>query len=72
VALIGNAKDEIRIIIFFKSFGVKKINQLVVTGNKLTNNFVHFITSSHGLDVACEPPVGPCCHWSYRDELKGD
>jgi hypothetical protein len=33
VALVRKAADEIRIAIFFKSFGVKKVNELV-TSNK--------------------------------------
>jgi hypothetical protein len=34
--------DEIRMPIF-KTFGVKKITELVVTSNKLTNNFPRFV-----------------------------
>jgi hypothetical protein len=34
VVLVFKATDEIRIMIFFKSLGVKKINELVVTRNK--------------------------------------
>jgi hypothetical protein len=36
VALVHKTVDEIRIMIFFKSFGEKKTNELVSTGNKLT------------------------------------
>jgi hypothetical protein len=56
VALVLKAADEIRITICFKSFGVKKINELVATSNKLTNNFAGLITSGLGLDVARGPP----------------
>jgi hypothetical protein len=54
--LVRKAADEIRITIF-NSFGVNKINELVVTGNRLTNNFAGLITSGLGLDVARGPPV---------------
>jgi hypothetical protein len=37
VALVRKAADEIKITIFFKSLGVKKINELVVPTNKLKN-----------------------------------
>jgi hypothetical protein len=53
------AADEIRFACFYKYFDVKKINELVVTGNKLINNFSFVATSCHGLDVARRPPVGP-------------
>jgi hypothetical protein len=56
VTLVRKAADEIRITIFFESFGVKKINELVVTSNKLTNNFAVLVTSVLG------PRVGP--RWS--------
>jgi hypothetical protein len=59
VALVRKAADEIRITIFFKSFAVRKINELAVTSNKLTNNFAGLITSGLGPDVARGPPVGP-------------
>jgi hypothetical protein len=42
---------------FIKFFGVKKINELVVTGEKLTNNTAGMVTSVIGPDVACGPPV---------------
>jgi hypothetical protein len=62
VALVGAAADEIRITnCFFRSFRVKKVNELVVSNNKLTNNFMVLVTTGLGLDVACRPPVGP--HW---------
>jgi hypothetical protein len=57
VALVQKAADEIRITISFKSFGVKKINELVVTSNKLTNNFASLVTNGLGPDVARGPPV---------------
>jgi hypothetical protein len=40
-----------------ESFRVKEINYLVVTGNKLANNFAGLIAS--GPDVAFWPPPGP-------------
>jgi hypothetical protein len=40
--------EEMRIITFFKSFGAKEINTLVVTSNKLTNNFAGLVTSGLG------------------------
>jgi hypothetical protein len=61
VALVRRAADEIIITNFFKSFGVKKINELVTTSNKLTNNFSGLVTSGLGMDVARGPPVGSRC-----------
>jgi hypothetical protein len=55
VALVRKAADE-TITIFFKSFGVIKINELVVISNKLTNNFAGLVTSGFGSDVARGPP----------------
>jgi hypothetical protein len=55
VALARNAADEIRITIFLKSFGVKKINQLVATLTR-KNNFAGMVTSGLGLDMARGPP----------------
>jgi hypothetical protein len=46
-----------RTTIFFRSFDVNKINNLVITSNKL-NNLWAMVTSGVGLDVACRPPVG--------------
>jgi hypothetical protein len=60
VALVRKAAYEIRIT-FSRFFGENKINELVVTSNKLTNNFTSLVTSSLGLDVALGPPVGPLC-----------
>jgi hypothetical protein len=63
VALVlRKAADEIRIVIFFyKSFRVNKLNELVVTSNKLTNNFAGLVTSYLGSDMARGPPVGSHC-----------
>jgi hypothetical protein len=36
----------------FKYFGVKKINEIVVTSNKLRNNVAKLVTSGLGPDVA--------------------
>jgi hypothetical protein len=52
VALVHKAADEIRITIFLKSFGTKKINELTVTRNKLITNFAGLVTSDVGPDVA--------------------
>jgi hypothetical protein len=57
-ALVRKTTDEVRITNFFKSFGVEKINELVVTSYKLTNNFAGLITNGLGPDVARGPPVG--------------
>jgi hypothetical protein len=60
VALAHKEADEIRIaIFFFKSFGVKNTNELVVTSNKLTNTSVGLVTSGLEPDVARGPPVTP-------------
>jgi hypothetical protein len=50
-ALVRKAADEIRFTAFFRSFGTKKVKDLVVTGNKLTNDFAGLVTSRG-------PPVG--------------
>jgi hypothetical protein len=55
VVLVRKAADEIRITIYFKSFGVKKINELVVSGKKLADNFAGLVTSGLGLDVTRGP-----------------
>jgi hypothetical protein len=59
VALVRKAANEIRISIFFKLLGEMKINELVVTSNKLTNNFAGLVTSGLRPDVALGPPVLP-------------
>jgi hypothetical protein len=60
VALVRKAADEIRITISFSNFSeIKKINELVVTSNKLTNNFAGQLTSGLLSDVARGPPVSP-------------
>jgi hypothetical protein len=58
MALIRKAADEIRITISFKSFGMKEINELVVTSKKLTNNRAGLFTSGLGPDVA--PRAASC------------
>jgi hypothetical protein len=56
MVLTRKAADEIRLTIFFKSFRVKKINELVTTRKKLTNNFEGLITG--GLEpVAIRGPT---------------
>jgi hypothetical protein len=53
---------------FFRSFGAKKINELVVTSKKLTNNFAGLVATGVGPDVARGPPVGP--RWPTYYNLK--
>jgi hypothetical protein len=60
VATVHTAADEISIVIFFKFFDVKKINEIVLTSNKL-NNFAGLVTSGLGPNAARSPPVVPCC-----------
>jgi hypothetical protein len=43
---------------FLRSFGIKKINKLLITSNKLKNNFAGLVRSILGPDVARGPPVG--------------
>jgi hypothetical protein len=52
---------------FFKFLGVKKLNEPVVTGNKLKHNFAGLITSGLGPNVARRPPVGP--HAGVDDDV---
>jgi hypothetical protein len=58
--MCGTCKQT-RITIFFKSIGAKKINELVVTGNELTNNFEGLVTSGLWPDVAHGQKVGQRC-----------
>jgi hypothetical protein len=44
---------------FFKSLGVKKVNELAATSNKLTNHFTGTATSGLGPGVDRELPVAP-------------
>jgi hypothetical protein len=57
VTLVRKAADEIESRFFSKSFGVRKINELVLTSNKLTNNFADLVTSGPGPGVAHGSPV---------------
>jgi hypothetical protein len=60
VTLVRKAADEIRITIFSNhSEQKKKINELVVTSNKLTNNFACLVTSGLGENLARGSLVGP-------------
>jgi hypothetical protein len=52
VALVRKVADEIRVTTFSKTFQTKKINETIVTRNKLTNNFVGLVTSGIRSDVA--------------------
>jgi hypothetical protein len=62
VALVRNAVDDIKIIIiFFKSFGAKKVNELA-TSKKLTDTVAGLVTSGLGSDEVRVPSFGP--HWS--------
>jgi hypothetical protein len=67
VALLRNAADDIRITIFFKSFGEMKINELIVTNNKLRNHFAILVRSGLGPNVGRGPPVLPR---SFKEILK--
>jgi hypothetical protein len=55
VTLVRKADKDKNHDFFFRSFGVKKINEFVETRNTLTNNFASFVTSDLGPDVACGP-----------------
>jgi hypothetical protein len=46
-----------RILILFIPFGLKKMNDLVVISNNITNTFAGLITSNFGPDVARGQPV---------------
>jgi hypothetical protein len=46
----------------FKSYGIKKINELIVTSNKSTDNFAGLLTSGLKPDVTRGPPVGSLWH----------
>jgi hypothetical protein len=43
--LVCKAADDIRVTIFLRYFGGKKLRKFVVTGNKLTCNFVLLLAS---------------------------
>jgi hypothetical protein len=60
VSLVHKAADEIRTTFFFKLLRVNKINELVVTSNKI-NNFAGLVTSDLVPGVACGPPFAPRC-----------
>lgn len=62
-AWLRGAADEIRItILFFTSFGAKKIHYLVASSKKLANSFAGLVTIGLGLDVARGPLVGSRWH----------
>jgi hypothetical protein len=65
VVLVRKATDEIRIS-FFIIIGAQKINELAVTSNNLTNNFVGLVASAFEPDVACGPPFLPLCLTLYQ------
>lgn len=46
---------------FYKSFGIKNINDVTVTSNTLTNNFVGLVSSGLGPDVVHRLPVESYC-----------
>jgi hypothetical protein len=60
--------------IAYKSFGSKKINELVVTSSKLANNFVALVTSGLGSNVACGLSVGlywlKLCHVEWKKDYE--
>jgi hypothetical protein len=39
VGLVRKSADEIRVTMYFRSVGVKEINELVLASNKLSNTF---------------------------------
>jgi hypothetical protein len=59
-ALVGYVKQKktIKIVIIFKSFGLRKTNELVVSSNKLTHNFAGLVTS--GILVYADPYCHQC------------
>jgi hypothetical protein len=67
VALVRKAADQIIIDVLFKTFGIKKINKLLITGDKLTNNFADLVTSCLEPDVAFGPPARS--HLTARREV---
>jgi hypothetical protein len=56
VPLVPNAVDEVHYLKFSNPSGKKR---LLVTSNKLTNNFTGLVTSGFKQEVARGPPVGP-------------
>jgi hypothetical protein len=60
VVLVRKAAEEIRGSPFLY-LRAQKINELVVTSKKLTNNFAGLVTAGLGPDMARGPPVGPRC-----------
>jgi hypothetical protein len=52
VALANKTPEDIRIKVIFKSSGVKKLNELVVTGVKLTSNFTGLVPRALKQNVA--------------------
>jgi hypothetical protein len=59
MAIIHKAADEIRIMSCFKTFKIMKINELVVSSNKLTNHFPPWLQVVSGQMWTARPPVGP-------------
>jgi hypothetical protein len=57
VTIVREAADDIRIMLFFKLLGIKKISHLVVTSKKLRNNFVGVVTNSFAPNVVRRLPV---------------
>lgn len=55
MTLVHDVTDDI-ITIFFRSFGVKKVNECVVISNKLTDKFAGLVLSGLGPVVARGPP----------------
>jgi hypothetical protein len=69
VKLVNKAAEEIRIAIF-KSFVIKKINDLVTTSNKLTDNLQGGLASDLESDVAHGSPVVDHVEISYLQSLR--
>lgn len=57
MTIVREAADDIRIMLFFKLLGIKKISHLVVTSKKLRNNFVGVVTNSFAPNVVRRLPV---------------
>jgi hypothetical protein len=62
VAFSRKEAYEIIITSLFSTFGMKKINEVIVTSIKLTNNLAVLATRGLEPDVARGPPVGPRLH----------
>lgn len=72
MTLVREVADEIRIAIFL-FFKTKKINEFIVTNNKLANNFARLVTGAFELDVARRSQFDHAilCHiWTLEQQQK--